>query len=245
MSDDEKRSQFFSQVIERHISFATVFTAIDGKEALFKIHNVAPHVLITEANLPKVSGFDLVSNILQDKSIPDLSIIIATELPDREHFIDEVVTHKVQFLHAAQHEDQLTRLIAQALNRLDSQDGIDYRLHFLAPGEVLFRQGEIAKSVYILKRGLMKAYIEQFTDANEKEIVLGQIQPGEFVGEMAHINQENRSATVSALEDCELIEIPRGTLDLVLFSKPAWAQALVKTLSKRLKKTNDILLSRE
>ncbi|MBL7688606.1 MAG: Crp/Fnr family transcriptional regulator, partial [Bdellovibrionaceae bacterium] len=63
----------------------------------------------------------------------------------------------------------------------------------------------------------------------------------EFVGEMAHINQEPRSASVKALEDCELIEIPNGSLDLVLFSKPAWAQALMRTLSRRLKRINETL----
>lgn len=242
VSDDEKRSRFFSQVIDRHIASATIFTAVDGNEALFKITNAPPHVLITEADLPRLTGFALVEELL--KKNLDISIIIVSELPDREHFIDEVVTHRVQFLHEATSEARLTRLLTQALNRLDNQGGIDYRLRFLAPGEILFQQGDVAQSVYILKRGLMRAFIEP-GNPGEKTVVLGDIVPGEFVGEMAHINQENRSASVSAVEDCELIEIPRGTLDLVLFSKPAWAQALVKTLSKRLKKTNDILVSRE
>jgi CRP/FNR family cyclic AMP-dependent transcriptional regulator len=44
---------------------------------------------------------------------------------------------------------------------------------------------------------------------------------------------------VKALSDCELIEIPIGTLDTVLFSKPAWARALMMTLSKRLKRSNE------
>lgn len=45
-------------------------------------------------------------------------------------------------------------------------------------------------------------------------------------------------ATVQAIGDCELIEIPMGTLDMVLFSKPAWSKALVATLSRRLKRSN-------
>ena len=78
----------------------------------------------------------------------------------------------------------------------------------------------------------------------DKEVLLGTIRPGEFVGEMAHINNENRTATVRAISDCELIEIPNGTLDLVLFSKPVWARALVSTLSKRLKMSNNLLLNK-
>ncbi len=67
---------------------------------------------------------------------------------------------------------------------------------------------------------------------------LGIVETGEFVGEMAYINGEPRSATVKALDLCELIEIPVHLLDHVLFTKPAWAKALMKTLSKRVKAAN-------
>ena len=60
-------------------------------------------------------------------------------------------------------------------------------------------------------------------------------QPFKFGARKIGINHEPRFATVTAAKDCELIEIPFGTLDIVLFTKPAWAKALVMTLSKRLR----------
>jgi CRP-like cAMP-binding protein len=110
----------------------------------------------------------------------------------------------------------------------------------VAPNEFLFKEGEIAKHVFIVKRGRLRA----MKGRGEKQITLGEIGAGEFVGEMAHINHEPRSASVQALEDCELIEIPFGSLDMVLFSRPAWSQALVLTLSKRLKSTNAALVEK-
>ena len=80
-------------------------------------------------------------------------------------------------------------------------------------------------------------------EGSNQNVTLGKIKAGEFVGEMAHINNETRSATVQANCDCELIEIPMGTLDLVLFSKPMWAKALVATLSKRLKASNTFIVN--
>lgn len=76
---------------------------------------------------------------------------------------------------------------------------------------------------------------------NGQRVDLGKIKAGEFVGEMAHINKEPRSATVTAVTDCELIEIPFGSLDPILFSKPSWSKALFVTLSKRLKLTSEKL----
>jgi CRP-like cAMP-binding protein len=55
---------------------------------------------------------------------------------------------------------------------------------------------------------------------------------------MAYINGEPRSANVKATKDCELVEIPIHLLDHVLFMKPAWAKALMKTLSRRIKNAN-------
>ncbi|MCB0415661.1 MAG: Crp/Fnr family transcriptional regulator, partial [Bdellovibrionales bacterium] len=59
--------------------------------------------------------------------------------------------------------------------------------------------------------------------------------------EMAYINGEPRSADVVALSDCELIEFGVDRLDSLLFKKPSWSKALMKTLSKRLKRANEAI----
>ncbi|HEY8280477.1 MAG TPA: Crp/Fnr family transcriptional regulator, partial [Bdellovibrionota bacterium] len=87
---------------------------------------------------------------------------------------------------------------------------------------------------FLLKKGRLQAIRAD----KEKTTVLGEILPGEFVGEMAHITGESRSADVLASENSELVEIPVGTLDILLFSKPAWSRALMKTLAQRLRVTN-------
>jgi hypothetical protein len=58
-------------------------------------------------------------------------------------------------------------------------------------------------------------------------------------GEMAYINGEPRAANVIAEGPSELIEIPFERLDHVLFQKPMWSKALMRTLSKRLKNANN------
>jgi CRP-like cAMP-binding protein len=143
-----------------------------------------------------------------------------------------VVTGQVQFLTDAHNENLIFHCVTKALNRQTDTKNIAYKLRFLSPGETLFRENEKASSLYFVKRGDLEAFKGKESDKK----VLGTIQSGEFVGEMAHLNGEPRSATVHALSECELIEIPFDAMDTVLFSKPAWAKALVSTLSKRLKR---------
>lgn len=232
--------QKFAQMIEGKFSNTMVYQAIDGADALFKIKNAPPHVALIDPKLPKVSGFDVIRDVLGDKSAGDVSMIVLSLAPENHVFVDEVVSGRVQFLTKENDDAEVNFRINKGLNRITHQKPTEYTLHFVAPDEFLFREGEPAKHVFIVKRGKLRA----FKGNGESQVVIGEIGAGEFVGEMSHINQEPRSATVQALEDCELIEIPSGSVDMVLFSRPAWAHALVLTLSKRLKTSNNALAAK-
>lgn len=230
-SQNKKLVDYLVLKINEHIADATIFTSKDGTDALFKIDNAPPHIVILDKDLPKIDGYDIATKLTTSDKYPDMSIIIMSNIPDKEHFVDEVVTGKVQFLTDPTDDKMLHHQIARGLNRLSDLQNHGYRVLFLVNGEVLFNEGDMGKSAYIVKTGEMKATKKM----NEHDVIIGKVQSGEFVGEMAHINQEPRFATVTAVKDCELIEIPFGTLDVVLFTKPAWAKALVMTLSKRLR----------
>jgi CheY-like chemotaxis protein len=221
------------ETIKAHVQNATVFTAIDGLEALFKCENVPPHVIIVDFQIPKLSVMDLTYKLLQRKD--RAAIIILAPNGEEDRFIDEVVTGQVQFLSGAGEVSVFNNHVTRALNWIAHEDKSIYHLRFLCPNESLIKEGDKADFVYILKSGELKAYKKD----GKGEVFLGSIHPGEFVGEMAYINGEARSANVVSVTDSELIEIPSNSLDAVLFSKPAWSKALLKTLSKRLKTSNE------
>lgn len=230
-SQNQKLVAYLTMKINEHITDATIFSGKDGTDALFKIDNAPPHVVIVDGDLPKIDGYALTAKLISQDKYPDMSLIIMSSIPDKEQFVDEVVTGKVQFLTDPTDDAKLHQSIARALNRLADLQNHGYRVLFLVSGDILFNEGDMGQSAYIVKTGEMKATKKM----NDHNIIIGKIQAGEFVGEMAHINHEPRFATVTAVKDCELIEIPFGTLDIVLFSKPAWSKALVLTLSKRLR----------
>lgn len=234
-SGDPDRRLHFRQFIEAQVVGATIFDAADGQEALFKIGNVMPHVAFLDASLDKVDGYEVTSKILLDPKNKDTAIVLVADIPESELFVDEVVISRVQFLQPGDGRDEFDRCLTRALNRFSMHEKASYRLRFLSAGDVLFRENERADAVYFVKKGMLQA--------TKDGVFLGQATAGEFVGEMAHFNAAPRSATVIAIDAVELIEIPFGVLDMVLFSKPAWTKALVATLSRRLKETNDTLVT--
>lgn len=236
VTEDKAKMRDISQTIHAHINKATIFEANDVPEALFKFRNMVPHVIICDFEVAKFSCAQMITDLMQAEN-NQFSVIFTAELPDNELFIDQVVSGQVQFL--TNHKDEIwfNQCLSKALNRVGQEKKSDFILHFLTPNELLFKEGFPGDSAYLVKRGELLAW----KNKGGLRVDLGNIKAGEFVGEMAHINKEPRSATVTAVTDCELIEIPFGSLDPILFSKPSWSKALFATLSKRLKITNEKL----
>ena len=201
--------------------------------------NVPPHIIIMDYELTRISGPSLVKLILENKAL-EKSAIILTSIPREDIYLDYVVINKIQMLENADMEKEFVRSLNRALNFVSHGDTAEYYLRFLAPQDQLIKEGDKADYVYIVRKGRLRAY----HIADGKDVTLGFIEIGEFAGEMAFIVGEKRSANVEAVADCELIEVPLGTLEHILFQRPSWSKALMMTLSKHLKNANKNIIER-
>ncbi len=228
------------EMITASLKDVLIFHSTDGADAISKIANAPPHILILDDLLPKVSGAKIVEQVLKakvdEKDHEQQAIIIIAPIPENEMHVDEVATGKLQYLSNPTDKLKVKVVVDRAIKFVTIMDKPVFTPRSLQPNEVLIKQGEKAETVFILRAGQLIAYVLEAG----KEVTLGHIQAGEFVGEMAYINGEPRSANVKAVEPCQLIEIPIDLLDHVLFKKPAWAKALMKTLSKRVKAANSV-----
>ncbi|TDB87613.1 Crp/Fnr family transcriptional regulator [Actinomadura sp. KC216] len=73
------------------------------------------------------------------------------------------------------------------------------------PGEVLLHQGEPGDRVLLLLAGRVKVSL---VDKAGNGILLAIRGPGEVLGEIAMIDGQNRSATVSAMDVCDVRALP-------------------------------------
>ncbi|MGE4233251.1 MAG: cyclic nucleotide-binding domain-containing protein [Bacteriovoracia bacterium] len=235
ISADEAERNLIESHVKKHVNSPVIYLAEDGVDGLRKANNVPPHVVITDIDIPKMSSEKLVDSVLANPKLEHTSIIIVGDLPEHVRHEDEIVTGRVQFFHEdISEKSTFTQAIMKALNFAFHDKDATFSVRFLARGEVLLKEGEKGTSVFIVKKGQLRA----FRVVDNQHQILGNVEEGEFVGEMAIINGEPRMANVDALTDCELIEIPMGTFEKVLYSRPSWSKGMMKTLSKRLKRVS-------
>ena len=227
---NEAESEELKNAIEKEIPLAHFYFAHDSRSAISKMINDPPNILIVSEFLPKQSGITTVEWMLKESRLSNTAAIILSDIPHTDTFPDEVVIGQVQFMKDWDKNKQFGKTLGRALNFVTRGEPKEFNLRYLTCGKRLISEGAHAEFVYFVKEGKLKAIAHK----NDEEVFLGEIKPGEFAGEMAYIDGKPRNADVIALSDCVLIEIPIDQLDHVLFERPAWGKALMKTLSKRI-----------
>jgi CRP-like cAMP-binding protein len=91
---------------------------------------------------------------------------------------------------------------------------------------VVIREGEAPDSLYVILTGRVRVFL---TDEKGAELVLTTKGPGEYFGEMM-LDERPRSASVAALEACELGVIPRAHFTAFLLEQPEVALRLIRDL---------------
>ena len=109
----------------------------------------------------------------------------------------------------------------------------------IMPGDTLIREGEPSDCLYILKSGDL--IVSKFAEG--KPTQLGNIKPGESVGEMSFLDNLPRSATVKAVTPCELWMINRPQFEQELAKSGVFIQTILKALSGRLRRADKKLLT--
>jgi CRP/FNR family cyclic AMP-dependent transcriptional regulator len=108
--------------------------------------------------------------------------------------------------------------------------------HF-ATGDVIMRQGDASDALHVITRGSVRVERGQ---PDETPLVLADLGPGDVIGEMGLLDNAPRSATVTALEHVETIEIHASVMALVVMQYPQVAAALLRTLSRRLRNADEL-----
>ncbi len=107
----------------------------------------------------------------------------------------------------------------------------------LKKGDALMKEGENSNSMYWVQSGTLRL----FKKKGQGFIELGVVHSGEVVGDMSFLDNQPRSASVEALQPCDIVEIPRGKFDEFINSQPSWMKSLIQTLVKRLRAMNNRL----
>ena len=95
--------------------------------------------------------------------------------------------------------------------------------------DVVFEQGDVGDAFYMVVRGAVRIM------RGSHELAL--LGPREGFGEMAILDQETRSATVTAAEPTTLLKIDRDSFDRLVEQNPSVARGIYRMLTQRLRNT--------
>jgi small-conductance mechanosensitive channel/CRP-like cAMP-binding protein len=122
--------------------------------------------------------------------------------------------------------DFLTPLTEEELNSLAR--GV--KLENYASKEVIIKQGEPGDSFYIIENG--EAAV-RFTDDKGEISTIKTLTSSTFFGELSLLTGSNRTATVIAITDCQLIKINTDTFKSIIMSNPAVTEKISHIITSR------------
>lgn len=138
-------------------------------------------------------------------------------------------------------ERQLLQIFGSGLTPKDIAPLVEAaEIKQLRAGEVLIKEGDDDKEVYIIRRGSM--IVEK--DLGGRSVFLSYLPAGSYVGEMAAIDGSLRTATVKAAIKAEAIRLPGDKFVELLDNNPALREKALKEMAGR-RKTNAFIESRK
>ncbi|MEK2646770.1 Crp/Fnr family transcriptional regulator [Bdellovibrio sp. BCCA] len=115
----------------------------------------------------------------------------------------------------------------------------DQQVLKLTDGEILFREGDLSREMYIVQCGTVEVYKK----VEGSTVILGKVERGSMVGEMSLLESLPRSASARSVGDTTLLVLDPGSFLLKIRRDPTFAFELMKQLSGRIRQTNDKLVA--
>ena len=97
---------------------------------------------------------------------------------------------------------------------------------------VLMEKGDEANGLYVVLSGAVKVYL---ADDQGKEYVLNELAPGNYLGELALLEDSTRTASVMTLDESRLLFISKAAFISFLHERPDAAYQLIGSLAARVR----------
>ena len=129
--------------------------------------------------------------------------------------------------------DEQVRLIIEDYFGLDSDPALlgMFEEITLSGGEWLFRHGDLGDSLFFLVRGRLQVWDEAIHDEETGPRLLGEMVPGESVGEVGLLSGEARSAGIRAIRDSQLLKLGRAAFETLAKDHPSLVMKLAANIA--------------
>ena len=108
-------------------------------------------------------------------------------------------------------------------------------------GDAVFLQKERGDALYVIDSGNVRIWV---SDGDKNEVVLSELGPGDFFGEMSVLDGGKRSASATAIADTTLHCLRRKEFEDFLVEHPHAAVEVIRGIGGRLRQTNLLVSQR-
>ena len=129
------------------------------------------------------------------------------------------------------------RLEPHELEKLAEEiDQVNYK-----SGETIFNEHDRGDALYVLEEGSVRIWV---TDEDLQPVTLAELQPGAFFGELAVLDQGERSSSATAITDIHLHKLSSNDFQQFLIEHPDCAIDVICEIGARMRQTNMLVSQR-
>jgi uncharacterized membrane protein len=125
----------------------------------------------------------------------------------------------------------------QELEKLAEEiDQVNYKA-----GETIFNEHDHGDGLYVVEIGSVRIWV---VDDDVNEVTLAELKPGEFFGELAVLDQGERSSNATAITDAHLHRLSSNDFQQFLLEHPDVAIDVIREIGARMRQTNALVSQR-
>jgi CRP-like cAMP-binding protein/CheY-like chemotaxis protein len=243
-----------------------ITAAADGKLGVEAALQDKPDLVICDIMMPVLDGYGVLHIFNQNDDLRAIPFIFLTAKTDRTDIRKGMDMGADDYLTKPFHEIELLNAIESRLKRADvmKKEGTpnsseqfndfydearavaelnslsnDRKVSFIKKKQLIYMEGNEPLKLYFLKSGKIKTYN---TNQDGKEFVTGLYNEGSFFGHIALVEETDYQESAVAMEDVEIISIPKQDFLDLIHRNQTVAQKFIKMLANSIAEKEQYLL---
>jgi CRP-like cAMP-binding protein/CheY-like chemotaxis protein len=237
-----------------------VDSAPDGKEGVKMALDSPPNLILCDIMMPGIDGYEVLYLLSKNHKVASIPFIFLTAKAEKSDFRKGMNMGADDYSTKPFDEMELLAAIEKRLAKyeeLSKATGLDEfiqsaskynsfkelekerKTRTFKKKDIIYREGDFGSYVYKILKGKVKTYR---INSDGKEFVHDILSENDFLGEKALIQDSARTEFAEAMEETELLLIPRTDFQELIFGNREISSNFIRLLSNNLSKREQELM---
>jgi CheY-like chemotaxis protein/CRP-like cAMP-binding protein len=241
-------------------------TAENGKRGVEAALQEKPDLIVCDIMMPELDGYGVLHLLRKNPETENIPLIFLTAKAERsdlrkgmEMGADDYITkpfEEIELMNAI--ESRLKKYEVLQKNYHPSGKGLselandlretgmlqfnpdNYNSELYTKKQVIYAEGKRPRFLYYLVKGKVKGFK---THEDGKEYITDLYSDGDFIGYPALIEEKNYDDSAVALEDTEMVQVPREDFQQMIDGNISVASKFIRIITQNVKEKEERLLS--